>query len=163
MSDRTARTSLECSEIALVLAGVTDMRSLNKPSKRLRGLSPLMIGNIDNFKRAARIELASLAWKAKVLPLNYARSFCAEFSTSIKISTIIEDFSKGWYFLFLYGTDSDWEEVSPWDFFTTHESGLKLPLLDNLLCQSLSDIRRDIATLYSSSIGQNCCCPVSLN
>ncbi len=24
-------------------------------------------------KRAARIELASLAWKAKVLPLNYAR------------------------------------------------------------------------------------------
>ena len=32
------------------------------------------------FKRAARIELASLAWKAKVLPLNYARSFYADFS-----------------------------------------------------------------------------------
>ena len=26
-------------------------------------------------KRAARIELASLAWKAKVLPLNYARNW----------------------------------------------------------------------------------------
>ncbi len=29
---------------------------------------------ISFLKRAARIELASLAWKAKVLPLNYART-----------------------------------------------------------------------------------------
>ena len=29
--------------------------------------------NVQKKKRAARIELASLAWNAKVLPLNYAR------------------------------------------------------------------------------------------
>ena len=44
-------------------------------------LSPTTINySLYTFKRAARIELASLAWKAKVLPLNYARSFYADFS-----------------------------------------------------------------------------------
>ena len=44
------------------------------------------------LKRAARIELASLAWKAKVLPLNYARKYL----NSITI-TLIFKFYK--YFL----------------------------------------------------------------
>ena len=42
-------------------------------------------------KRAARIELASSAWKAEVLPLNYARSGFLIISHSTQDSTVFFD------------------------------------------------------------------------
>ena len=36
----------------------------------------LLLIHILNQKRAGGIEPPSLAWKAKVLPLNYARIYC---------------------------------------------------------------------------------------
>lgn len=51
---------------------------LKQRLKPLRLKENLVLSIILYFKRAARIELALLAWKAKVLPLNYARITLAE-------------------------------------------------------------------------------------
>lgn len=66
-------------------------------------MSPTSYITKMNQKRAAGIEPASLAWKAKVLPLNYARMFLLIFNNPNNILQVYIKVKSLTEFLCVYG------------------------------------------------------------